>query len=87
MNLGYLPGSDKKVITRHKTTIIALEKSYQWLQKGGCLSIMAYQTHRGASEEVEAIKNWFSKTFDAKKKFYKGINPTTSPILFWICKS
>ena len=52
-NLGYLPGSDKTVITRRDTTAQALGQALEILAEGGILSVMFYPGHEGGSEEWE----------------------------------
>ncbi|CAA2986682.1 rRNA methylase isoform X1 [Olea europaea subsp. europaea] len=46
-NLGYLPGGDKKIITRSETTIHALEAAKRILAPGGLISIVVYVGHAG----------------------------------------
>lgn len=55
-NLGYLPGTDKAVITRTETTIPALEAAIPLLQPGGILSILAYPGHPGGAAETTAVE-------------------------------
>ncbi|MGD2116741.1 MAG: class I SAM-dependent methyltransferase [Chromatiales bacterium] len=57
-NLGYLPGSDKSIITQTQSTLPALQQTLQLLQQGGCLSIMLYPGHAGGDSEAEAVKHW-----------------------------
>lgn len=54
-NLGYLPGSDKKVITKPTTTLESLRVASPHLAVGGMISLMIYQGHSGGEEEAEAI--------------------------------
>lgn len=46
-NLGYLPGGDKKIITRSETTVLALEAAKRILAPGGLISIVTYVGHPG----------------------------------------
>lgn len=57
-NLGYLPGSDKRVITASDSTLPALEQSLELLAPGGRISVLAYTGHPGGREEAEAVKAW-----------------------------
>lgn len=57
-NLGYLPGSDKRVITASDSTLSALEQSLGLLARGGRISVLAYTGHPGGREEAEAVKAW-----------------------------
>ncbi|AYC29901.1 tRNA (mnm(5)s(2)U34)-methyltransferase [Paenisporosarcina cavernae] len=54
-NLGYLPGSDHETITRAPSTIQALKKSMQLLQKGGRITIVLYDGHDGGLEETNEV--------------------------------
>ncbi|GBG59256.1 hypothetical protein CBR_g32272 [Chara braunii] len=54
-NLGYLPGSDKSIITTRGTTLTAIEESMKALAPRGVISIIAYVGHDGGMDEYEAI--------------------------------
>jgi ubiquinone/menaquinone biosynthesis C-methylase UbiE len=58
INLGYLPGSDKRVITRPDSTLKALAGLAVRLRPGGRLSVLAYTGHPGGLEEAEAVETW-----------------------------
>jgi len=57
-NLGYLPGSDKKIITRSETTLIALNNAILLLAPTAIITILAYPGHEGGEQETAIIKNW-----------------------------
>ena len=63
-NLGWLPGSDKTVITRPESTIDALNSltgangSQPIVRKGGLVSVMCYTGHPGGSEEHHAVSSF-----------------------------
>jgi len=57
-NLGYLPRTDKSVITHESTTLQALNSSLKLLSSHGYISILAYPGHPGGREETEAVKVW-----------------------------
>lgn len=57
-NLGYLPGGEKVIVTRPVTTIDALEQALQVLAPEGIITVVLYQGHAGAAEEVEAVLGW-----------------------------
>lgn len=61
-NLGWLPGSDKRIITHTATTITALEQSIMFLMQGGKLSVMAYPGHDGGKAEAAHVIQWLSQT-------------------------
>ncbi|KAL6998898.1 hypothetical protein U1Q18_000064 [Sarracenia purpurea var. burkii] len=68
-NLGYLPGSDKAIITQAETTLQALEAAKRTIAPGGLISIVVYVGHPGGREEFEAIQ-----------AFASGL-----PVENWIC--
>lgn len=57
MNLGYLPGGDKTIITKAATTVIAIEKALEALKVGGLFTLLVYRSHPGAGEEVAAVED------------------------------
>lgn len=57
-NLGYLPGSDRSIVTRADTTLHALRAACRLLAPGGGLSVLAYTGHPGGRVETEAVKDW-----------------------------
>ncbi|KAG4947628.1 hypothetical protein AAZX31_15G243500 [Glycine max] len=57
-NLGYLPGGDKEIITRSKTTLLALEAAKRILMPGGLISIVVYVGHPGGREELEVVESF-----------------------------
>jgi predicted methyltransferase len=57
-NLGYLPGSDKKIITQANTTQVALNQSINLLGNKGIIVITAYPGHSGGETETEQVKLW-----------------------------
>lgn len=54
-NLGYLPKSDKTVITQGESTINAVDSICQYLRKDGLIVIVVYYGHAGGSQEKEAL--------------------------------
>lgn len=57
-NLGYLPGSDKDVVTRADTTLAALRQSLELLKIGGIITLVLYPGHPGGAEEVSAVRTY-----------------------------
>jgi len=55
-NLGYLPGSDRRVSTRPETTLPALDAALANLRPGGMLSVLAYRGHPGGQDEATAVE-------------------------------
>ncbi|HLB52765.1 MAG TPA: class I SAM-dependent methyltransferase [Chlamydiales bacterium] len=86
-NLGYLPGSNKKVKTLKESTLISLKKSLLLLAKGGALSITCYPNHEEGKEEETAILEW-AKDLPASSwevRYHRWINrPPLSPSVLFI---
>ncbi len=55
-NLGYLPGGDKSVTTKTKTTLRSLESAVKILED--CISITCYPGHEEGEKEEKAILEW-----------------------------
>lgn len=60
-NLGYLPRSDKQVITQPTSTITAIKKLLSLLRQHGLLVLVIYAGHEGGREEKEAVIDYVSK--------------------------
>lgn len=60
-NLGYLPGTDKNIVTQSPSTLAALNASVKLLSATGILSILAYPGHPGGSEETQAVTDWLAQ--------------------------
>ncbi|WP_192988459.1 tRNA (mnm(5)s(2)U34)-methyltransferase [Carnobacterium mobile] len=54
-NLGYLPKSDKKIITKGETTIQAIHAILPMLRKGGLVLLVIYSGHQGGQTEKDAV--------------------------------
>ena len=55
-NLGYLPGSDKVIITNGNSTIASLNKLINQTEK--FITLACYRKHPGGQEEYLAVKEW-----------------------------
>lgn len=55
LNLGYLPGGNKKVTTQAESTTAAIQAGLSLLNAGGIMTILAYVGHAGGSEEAAAV--------------------------------
>ncbi|HEY8361399.1 MAG TPA: class I SAM-dependent methyltransferase [Tissierellaceae bacterium] len=89
-NLGYLPGSDKSIITKKETTLISLKKALEMLKENGLLLITCYTGHKGGLEEKDAVENFLvnldQKKFNVLK--YEFINQKNNPpVLYAIEKA
>lgn len=49
-NLGYLPKSNHKIITKPETTVLSIKKSMDLLEVGGCICIASYISHDNGHE-------------------------------------
>ncbi len=67
-NLGYLPSSDKTVITHQHSTIKALQQALQILACPGIVCITAYPGHAGGEQELHALERFFQQL---DKQLYK----------------
>ena len=90
-NLGYLPGSDKMIITTTKDTLSALNQSPKLLKENGMLVVTAYRQHKGGKDEAEQVAQWMSEQ-KINGWFIEKIEPRNqsdylSPILWIASKS
>lgn len=87
LNLGYLPHSDKTIITQAHSTIKALNSFYSLLKPAGGGTVLIYPGHKGGGEESFAIQNWLMK----QKKYYLLLKSeqkkTTDPFLIVLKKN
>ena len=86
-NLGYLPKSDKSVITLPETTKQALDTLLVHLAKRGRIIIVAYYGHEGGAEELATVRHYCSQLPQEKYNVlnYQFINQKNQPpILFCI---
>lgn len=80
-NLGYLPRSDKRIITKPDTTIAAIDAILNRLKKNKLVVIVVYHGHEGGKEEKEAVLN-YCMALDQKKFSvlqYRFINQVNHP--------
>lgn len=63
-NLGYLPGSDKTIMTAFETTKNSIQQSLEILDCGGIVAITLYPGHKEGKEEATEMD-----------KYFKGLNP------------
>jgi len=88
-NLGYLPGSDKSIISLADSTLNALNQSIRLLAPSGIITITAYPGHQGGDEETRQIKQWCNH-LSAEQYTVQIIHSSdknTAPILFIIQKA
>jgi 16S rRNA C1402 N4-methylase RsmH len=80
-NLGYLPGSDKSVITRAQTTIRAVKSLMEHLCSGGRIILVVYHGHSGGSVEKNALLEFMDEISPEKFQVlqYQFVNQENSP--------
>lgn len=85
-NLGYLPGSDKSVITRTETTLLAVAVALEMLRPGGLLTIAVYPGHEGGAEEQRTLAEWAAALPPRKYEVQhlQPVNRNASPPECWI---
>lgn len=66
-NLGYLPRSDKQIITEGKSTIAAVNSLLTYLKKGALIVIVIYYGHEGGLEEKNAVLHYVK---ELNQKYY-----------------
>ncbi|GAA0588223.1 class I SAM-dependent methyltransferase [Virgibacillus siamensis] len=80
-NLGYLPGSDKSIITRSESTILAIEGILSHLKQNGLVVLVIYHGHEGGTEEKEQLMR-YTRLLDQKMfhvLYYGFINQKNDP--------
>ncbi len=65
-NLGYLPGGDHLICTKHDSTIEAIKKSLEIISENGFISVTVYYGKNSGTEEKDAVMSYL-KTIDYKK--------------------
>ncbi|MDT8405945.1 MAG: class I SAM-dependent methyltransferase [Methylococcales bacterium] len=86
-NLGYLPGSDKRITTQAQSTLAALDASLNNLERQGVISVLAYPGHIGGEQEAGQVMLWFDglDTSRCRVAHQPGIRPN-APMWFGVQK-
>lgn len=85
-NLGYLPGSDKKITTLHETTRIAVEKAINMLSADGILLIAVYPGHDEGTVEGNMLAEMLAE-YNRRKyccACFRILNSPASPFFYTI---
>ena len=85
-NLGYLPGSDKKITTLHQTTRIAVEKAINLLAPDGILLIAVYPGHEEGTVEGNMLAEMLSE-YNRRKyccACFRILNSPISPFFYTV---
>eukprot|EP00977_Amphora_coffeiformis_P010647 scaffold2509_cov169-Amphora_coffeaeformis.AAC.15 len=87
-NLGFLPGSNKEVVTRPQTTIAALATCLESLRisesTGGMVSVMAYRGHPGGQDEADSIADFLGGLLPHRYKVQQHEAPGSGPHLWLV---
>lgn len=88
-NLGYLPGGDKRITTKHETTLEAIVSATELLERGGAILIAVYPGHEEGTVEgsmIEQLLTYCDRKVLCCSKL-RIVNSPTSPFFFLIEKS
>ncbi|OMP67410.1 class I SAM-dependent methyltransferase [Domibacillus epiphyticus] len=80
-NLGYLPKSDKTIVTKPETTIQAVRDLFDMLRPGGLIVLVIYHGHEEGALERDAVVS-FAESLDqqlAHVMRYEFINQANNP--------
>lgn len=80
-NLGYLPGSNKAIVTKPETTIPAIRQLLEIMEPEGIIVVEIYHGHPGGAEERDALLQ-FCQQLDQKAAHvlqYQFINQKNYP--------
>lgn len=80
-NLGYLPGSDKTVVTKPDSTIAAVEQLLQIMAPEGIIVIVIYHGHPGGAQERDQLMKYCEQVDQnaAHVLQYRFINQKNNP--------
>ncbi|MEH7181332.1 tRNA (mnm(5)s(2)U34)-methyltransferase [Neobacillus vireti] len=80
-NLGYLPGSDKSIVTKPETTISSIEQLLTIMAPEGIIILVIYHGHEEGAIEREALLR-YCKEIDQKRAHvlqYRFMNQQNNP--------
>lgn len=85
-NLGYLPGSDKSLITRTETTLQAVQAAIALLAPNGLLTIAVYPGHEGGADELRALTAWAADLppREYEVQHLRPVNRSAAPPECWV---
>lgn len=84
-NLGYLPKSDKSIITLPETTRTAMEEILQRLVPRGRMILVVYYGHAGGEKELDMVQNYCQTLPQEKYNVlnYQFINQKNNPPILY----
>lgn len=77
-NLGYLPGSDKSIISTPESTSAALNEIPRLLKEKGALFVTTYREHPGGAEESKCVQEWMMQQ-KARGWYVQKLEPPCAP--------
>lgn len=88
-NLGFLPRSDRTIVTQPDTTTTAIQAAIRLLTTNGRLTVLCYRGHPGGEEEYEAVECLLSSYADGLHLRRIDSTPPKpqSPVLFVLTKT
>lgn len=80
-NLGYLPNSDKSIVTSKTSTLTAISTLLQHLKPNGRIVLVVYYGHTGGTDEKDAVLNYVQQLpqKDYHVLQYAFVNQKNSP--------
>ncbi len=85
-NLGWLPGSDKRVVTQAQTTTASLKAACELLAPGGIITIVLY-AHEAGKIEAKAVEQFCSQLTGSLSAFsLHRLNRSGAPYMIAITK-
>lgn len=88
-NLGFLPRSDKTIVTKAASSTVAIAAALEVLKPHGILTILAYRGHEGGQAEYEAVHSLlqaYGERYDLQRIDSQPAGQT-SPVLFILRKT
>ena len=86
-NLGYLPGGDKTLTTKTKTTLKSIKNALDLVCIGGAVSITCYPGHYEGLKEEKAVIHLLKEIKNHQIFYHKNMENETAPSFFWIKKN
>jgi len=88
-NLGFMPGKDKKILTKRKSTVNAVKQAIDLIADDGIVSVTTYSGHEEGAEENAALLYYLS-TLSSKKYHVAYVNminqKKAAPAVFFITR-
>ncbi|MEZ6126602.1 MAG: FAD-dependent oxidoreductase [Planctomycetaceae bacterium] len=88
-NLGFLPRSDRTVVTRPESSVQAIRHAVRLLADSGILTVLAYRGHTGGEEEFQEVSKLLQNDLsgiDVQQVNSRPAKPE-SPVLFLVRKT